>query len=122
MKAGSPSHVTLRMTVKKKSIEYCIVRCVRMYMYMFNSVINQTTPTPQHWMYCFPYVDDAIHSALRGGSGLINETVCVHMQACACVYVCVSKWLGELAQNWLFSFTLNLSAVRYTIYSLILLL
>lgn len=99
MKTSSPSHVTLRMTVKKKSIECCIVWCVRMYivyMCMFNSVINQTTPIPQHWMYCFPYVEDAIHSALLGGSGLINETVCVHTQACACVYVCVSKWLGEL--------------------------
>ena len=61
------------------------VYCVHVYV----SVINQTTPTPQHWMYCFPCVDDAIHPALRGGSGLVNETVCVHTQACACVYVCV---------------------------------
>ena len=81
---------------------------------VYDSFIDQTTPTLRHWMYCLLCADDAIHPVLLGGSGLVNETACVHMQACACVYVCVSKWLGELAQDLLFSF--NLPTVRYTIW------
>ena len=39
-----------------------------------------------------------------------------------CVCVCYSKWLGELAQDWLFSFTLNSPAVKvYHLVGLILL-
>ena len=47
---------------------------------LFSSLVNQTTPTPQHWMYCIPRAGDAIHPVLWGGRGLVYETIAVFLK------------------------------------------
>ena len=62
----------------------CVSVCV-----FISSLVDQTTPTPARGIGYMYIASRIIHPVLRGGSGLVSETVCVcaYTGMCVCVLV-----------------------------------